>query len=250
MVLLRILQTILMAVWTLCCFLPAVIVLIVPWAGSRISHWIARIWGRGMLAVCLVGFRIEGREKLDRKRALMVVANHTSWLDPPTMLWAIPGQIRFVLKKELMQLPLIGWYCHAAGHFLIDRSDPRAGIETARKAVESARSQRLKPMVFPEGTRSVDGRLAPLRAGSFQLAITGRMAVQPIAILGSHEAWPKSARTIRRPGRITVRVGDPIETESFRGSRGRKALADAVTAALIELGVPPAEAAASADPDE
>ncbi len=94
------------------------------------------------------------------------------------------------------------------------------------------------PVLFPEGTRSPDGRLKDLRAGAFQLALSGGLPVQPVAILGSHRVWPKGLSYPRQCGEILVRVGEPIDVSEFKGSPGRKALAERVRAAFGELGVP------------
>jgi 1-acyl-sn-glycerol-3-phosphate acyltransferase len=168
----------------------------------------------------------------------MVVANHTSWLDPPALFVALPVQVRYVMKRELSRLPFLGWYVLLGGHFFLDRADPREGVEVLRRATERARRHRLVPTLFPEGTRSPDGRLAPFRTGAFQLAIAGGLDVQPVAILGAHEIFPKRARGPRRGGTVRVRVGETIPVEGLSGSAGRRVLGERVRAELLRLGVP------------
>jgi 1-acyl-sn-glycerol-3-phosphate acyltransferase len=91
--------------------------------------------------------------------------------------------------------------------------------------------------VFPEGTRSVDGTLGPLRAGTFQIALAGPLPVQPLAIFGAREAMPRRALAPLRRTTIVVRVGEPISVDGLSGGAGRKILAERVRAAFAQLGV-------------
>jgi 1-acyl-sn-glycerol-3-phosphate acyltransferase len=206
---------------------------------GRVANAVERVWGRLFVASAGGRLRVEGVERVDRRRARMFVANHASFLDPPALIAALPVPLRFVLKKELGRIPIAGWYMALSGHFMLDRSDPRAGLDVMRRAVERARRHGLCPVVFPEGTRSPDGRLGDWKPGAFQLAIDGGLDVQPVAILGSHAILPKRTLAPRRGGTIVLRVGDPIPVEGHAGSAGRKALADRARAALLSLGVPP-----------
>ena len=204
---------------------------------ARVSHALSRIWAWALLAGAGLKLRLEGPGRFDPQAVRMLVPNHASYLDPPAMMAAFPGQIRFMLKRELMRLPFIGWYTRATGHFLIDRSNPREGKRILDRAVERALRYRLNPVVFPEGTRTRDGRLAELKAGAFQLAISAGIDIQPVAILGTYERMPRGAVGPSHGGDIVIRVGEVIPVAGFKGSPGRKALAERVEAALRELGV-------------
>ncbi len=211
--------------------------LVTPGSG-RISTFIERIWGRIYVGSAGGRLRVEGAEKIDRARPTMVVANHTSFLDPPTLIAMLPAPLRFVLKRELGRIPIAGWYLALSGHFLIDREDPRASLEVFAKATDRARRHGFVPVVFAEGTRSPDGRLQELRPGAFQLALTGGFDVLPVAILGTHDILPKHAIAPRRGGVVRVRVGDRIPIEGLHGSAARKVLAERCREALVALGVP------------
>jgi len=182
--------------------------------------------------------RVEGREHVDPHEARMLVANHASFLDPPAMLAAFPTNVRIVMKKELGRLPFIGWYARLARHFLLDRESARAGKEMLAEAVERAKEHTVQFLVFPEGTRSLDGRLQPLRAGTFQIAVQAHLPVQPVAISGTYAIMPKRSFGPRRRGDVVLRIGPPIATDDLEGSPGRKVLAERVREALLALGVP------------
>ncbi len=223
--------------WTLTCFVLGMLALIATPRSGRVSHLVLRMWGRVLLFVGGVGLRVEGPGTLDGRETRMIVANHASYLDPPALGAAFPGQLRFVLKQELMRLPFIGWFAKYTGHFLLDRGNPREGKRVLDRAVARAHRYGLCPLVFPEGTRTRDGRLAPFKTGAFQLALSAGVPVQPVAVLGSYDLMPRSAPAPVRFGRIVLRVGDPIPVEGLKGSPGRKVLAQKVEEALRELGV-------------
>lgn len=204
---------------------------------ARISHRVVSYWGKFLLWGAGLRVRVEGPGTFDTQTTRMIVANHASYLDPPTMLAAHPGQIRFMLKQELMRLPFIGWYTKASGHFLINRSNPREGKRLLDKAVERAKLYHLSPLIFPEGTRTHDGKLAPFRNGAFQLALSAGIEVQPVAILGTYERMPRGKSAPCRGGDLIFRVGEPISVEGLKGNPGRKVISAQVEAALRELGV-------------
>lgn len=214
----------------------------------RVADWVLRGWGRALLWGAGVRVVVEGRERLAPGTARVLVCNHASWFDPPLLGAVSPGPVRFVLKQELIRLPFVGWHAWLTGHFLIDRDDPRAGMALLERAVASLARNPVNAVVFPEGTRSADGRLGPLRGGAVQLAMASGLDLQPLAILGSFHLWPRQAALPRRGGTITVRVGPVIPVAGARGGPGRRALTEAVRSALLGLGVPAPSAAPAPGP--
>jgi 1-acyl-sn-glycerol-3-phosphate acyltransferase len=204
---------------------------------GRASHFFARLWGKAMYACFGGGVRVEGPGTFDKSEIRLIVANHASYMDIPAIFGWFPGQARFVMKQELMRLPFIGWYAHFCGHFPLDRENPREGKRVVDLAVARARKHGLCPIVFPEGTRTADGRLAELKAGVFQLAIAAQIPIQPVAIFGTYEMMPRGCPYPRRAGTVTLKVGEPIPIEGFRGGRGRRELSERVEQAFRDLGV-------------
>lgn len=205
---------------------------------GRLSDLALRLWGRALVAGAGIRVVVEGREHLAPGTPRVLVANHASWLDPAVMAGVSPGPLRIVLKRQLLRVPFVGWHTWLTGHFLIDREDPRAGLELLHRAVERARRHRLSALVFPEGTRSADGRLADLRGGAAQLAMAAGLDLQPFAILGTHALMPRGAAFPRRAGTVIVRVGPAIPTAGLKGAPGRRALTEAIRSSLLALGVP------------
>jgi 1-acyl-sn-glycerol-3-phosphate acyltransferase len=205
---------------------------------GRASNAALRLWARALLGVAGVRLVVRGAEHLAPDEPRVLVANHASYLDIPAVAAAFPGQLRIVAKSALRRTPFIGWHLALAGHFLIDRADPREGMRVLDAASKRLRDQRLSALLFAEGTRSPDGRLAPHKVGTFFLPLAAGVPVQPTAVLGSHALMPRSASAPRRRGTIEVRFGEPIPTAGLSGGPARKTLAAAVRASLLSLGVP------------
>jgi 1-acyl-sn-glycerol-3-phosphate acyltransferase len=218
-----------------CC---SVVAWILDPVGHRLADWVLRLWGRALVAGSGIHLVYEGLEHVRDGAPRVLCANHGSWLDPAVLGAASPGPVRFVLKRELIHLPFVGWHAFATGHFLIDRADPRAGLALLEKAVAYARRRRVNPAVFPEGTRSHDGLLGDLKGGAVQVAMATGFPLQPIAILGTYERMPRGAAFPRRGGEVIVRFGPPIPVEGHVGGPGRRALTQRLRAALLDLGVP------------
>lgn len=218
-------------------FTLAALGLVLDGGRGRGAHAVARAWGRAMLFAAGARLVVEGERHLDAAEARVLVANHASYLDIPALLAAFPGQLRFLARSSLIWLPFIGWYLRLAGHFSVDRKDPRQALALVGRMAERMKRRGLSPLVFPEGTRSRDGRLAALKAGALALPVQVRAPVQPIAVLGTHDVLPKGAWVPRRSGTVTVRFGEALGPEGYEGSAGRKALADATRARLLALGV-------------
>jgi len=219
-------------------FVFATLALVFDPGRGRASHAVARLWGRAMLAISGARLVVTHGDRFQPDVPRVLVGNHASYLDICALVAAFPGQLRFLARKSLLWLPFIGWYIRLAGHFSIDRDDPRQALALAHTMADRMRRHHKSPMVFPEGTRSRDGRLAALKAGTFHLPVMLSADVQPIAILGSHAILPKGAWFPRRAGTIELRVGAPIATAGLEGSAGRKLLAERTRAALLTLGLP------------
>ena len=161
-------------------------------------------WARHVLDVFDAELRVEGRERLPPVdgRRLGIVSNHQSQLDIPALVSVMGRRIGFVAKKELGSVPLLNYWMRQIGCVFIDRAD-RAGAHRALEA--AAQSMGAHPLVvFPEGTRSKDGRLLPLKLGGFRLAMLAGARLLPVHVEGTREAGENRAKGVR--GRIPVRV--------------------------------------------
>ena len=154
-------------------------------------------------------FRVVDRVRPDAARPCLFVSNHKSNADP-FLLSLLPWDMKFLSKESIFRIPLLGWQMRAAGHIPISRGDR----ESARGAIWEMRQRLLAKtsvLLFPEGTRSEDGSLAPFREGGFRLAIELGVPIVPLAVRGTEKALPKHSLTLH-PTSATVTVLPPIET--------------------------------------
>jgi 1-acyl-sn-glycerol-3-phosphate acyltransferase len=173
---------------------------------------ITRRWVRSVIWASGCPVIVHGREHLRPDVPQVIAANHISWFDVFALAAVIEEPYYFVAKKELQKIPLFGQALVAAGHIVIDRSDRQRAIESLREAGEKVRESRGVVVIFPEGTRSRDGSLAPFKKGAFMLAAESRVPIVPTAVTGSYEIMPKGSWRIT-PRTIPVHFLDPIPAE-------------------------------------
>jgi 1-acyl-sn-glycerol-3-phosphate acyltransferase len=181
------------------------------------AHWCARTWSRLILATTGVRVELVGLDKLEPGRTYVFVSNHQSIYDIPILFWSLPYQLRIIAKQSLGSLPFLGWHLRRTGHMLVDRRRPaRAVFVWASRLTSNG----LSLIVFPEGTRSGDGRVAPFKGGSFHLALEAGLPVVPLSIVGSRHVMLKG-RLATYPGAVKLVVHDPIDTQALAGTDPR-----------------------------
>lgn len=172
------------------------------------GHRCARAWSSLILRTTGVRVHVEGLERLDPTRSYVFAANHQSIYDIPIVFSALPYQVRIVAKESLGRIPFLGWHLRRTGHLLVDRSRPGAGIV---KKMARLVGEHHSLIVFPEGTRSVDGTMGRFKGGSFVLALEGGIPVVPVSIAGSRQVMQKGRLTVR-PGHVALTIHEPIDT--------------------------------------
>ncbi len=173
-------------------------------------HSYARWWGRIGLWLAGIDLRVDGRENLLSDRPVIYMSNHQSNFDILALFAGLPGQFRWLAKEELFHIPLFGLAMRRAGYIPLDRSDRKKSIQSMKAAARRIAAG-ASVVIFPEGTRSPDGSLLPLKKGGFHLALESQVPIVPIMILGSGKILPKHSRWIRG-GTIRITVFPPVET--------------------------------------
>ncbi len=171
------------------------------------AHWCARAWSWLILATTGVDVTVKGLEKVTPGETYVFISNHQSIYDIPVIFASVPFQLRIIAKESLGRFPFLGWHLIRAGHLLVDRSNPdRSGILNRwRKLV----ADRLSLIIFPEGTRSRDGRVGQFKAGSFLLALEAGLTIVPLSVSGTVHVMKKD-RLMTCPGQVTLVVHDPL----------------------------------------
>src|SRR5206468_226060 len=179
----------------------------------------------GITGVRLAGVRVElrGRENLTPGRNYIFMSNHVSNLDPPILIPVVPGRCSVLVKKELFRLPILGIGMKMAGLVPVDRSNRESAIESVNAATEVLR-QGLHMVIFPEGTRSRDGRLLPFKKGPFHLALDSGVPIVPVTVLDTFQMMPKGSPFIQG-GEARLVFHHPIDPKKFSD---RESLTEAV----------------------
>jgi 1-acyl-sn-glycerol-3-phosphate acyltransferase len=177
------------------------------------------IWaGKQAMAIgpIILGIRIEveGRDTVNKDMPYIFMSNHLSFLDGPLLFWAIPQPIRVILKKEIFRIPVIGLGMRQVDFVPVDRKGIRGGKKSIERAVQLIKEKRFSFLIFPEGTRSRDGKLQAFRRGGFFLALESQAPIVPISILGTFELMPKGSFFVKR-GQIKVIFHAPVPVVDY-----------------------------------
>ncbi|MGH7932560.1 MAG: lysophospholipid acyltransferase family protein [Candidatus Binataceae bacterium] len=200
---------------------------------GHLTGHVCRLWARLILLTCGVHAEIEGLENLDGLENYVLVSNHQSLFDILAVIRLLPLNIRFVAKKELAKIPLIGFTMRKAHHIVIDR---RGGGQAIRRALEVVRYG-YSICVFAEGTRHSDNRVHEFNDGAAWLAIATHLPCVPMAISGTAALMPRGAKLVVPGCRIRIRLGKPIEPCGLR-SAGRAELTRQLEERVRELFTP------------
>ncbi len=168
--------------------------------------WSRMFWAKGTLALIGIRLDVEGAHLL--RTPGVYVSNHVSLIDVVVMPALVPKTCQIVAKKELKKIPFWGWAFAKGGAILIDRKNPRQAVEHIRTAVKSLKKG-WSVLVFPEGTRSLDGALKPFKKGAFHIAIETGLPVIPVGLDGVREVVPKG-KWLTRPSLVCATVGEPV----------------------------------------
>lgn len=189
----------------------------------RLSPW---LWSKCILWTFGIKVAVRGYEYVDARKSYVFVSNHASMFDIPTVVVALQGNVNIVFKKELTRVPIWGWALRYGHFIMIDRSNPRDAIASIERAVKSIREGH-SVILFPEGTRTRDGKMQPFKRGAFLLAVKAGVPVVPVTINNTFGILPKGSLKVK-PTDISVILGKPILTEGLNGKSSELELMEQV----------------------
>jgi 1-acyl-sn-glycerol-3-phosphate acyltransferase len=171
------------------------------------AHRCARAWSWLILKTTGVRVAVEGLDRITPGTTYVFVSNHQSIYDTPVIFASLPYQLRIIAKESLARFPVLGWHLKRGRHLFVDRKHPdRAGI---LKRWRTLVAEGLSLIIYAEGTRSVDGRVARFKAGSFLLAMQAGLPIVPLAVVGTRHVM-KKGRLRTEPGDVTLVIHEPI----------------------------------------
>jgi 1-acyl-sn-glycerol-3-phosphate acyltransferase len=185
--------------------------------GSVERLYAMALWGLGR-ALWIGGVQVcaEGVENIP-PGVCIFAANHTSNVDPPVLVLAIPRRVALLAKKEVFRFPIVGTALRLASIVPVDRSDREAAVASVEKAVACLRAG-VSYLIFPEGTRSPDGRLRPFKKGTFVMAIQAGVPVIPVSVVGAHLRMRKDEWAMH-PGEVIIRFGPAVDGAAYTMER-------------------------------
>lgn len=196
---------------------PAAIVGI-PYSLLRGNTKLMYSWAIGIVRLGLrvggVRKRVLGLENVPRDRAFIVVSNHVSNIDPPLLISTVPGENVFFLKDSLMKIPLLGTAMRMGKFVPVSRSHSREEAMKSVAAAADALKCGMNIIIFPEGTRSLDGKLLPFKKGGFFLAAETQAPMVPVIVRGTQAIWPKGSNALV-PGEATIEFLSPMMPDDF-----------------------------------
>lgn len=203
---------VLFTVLFLLCVLAIVVAGLGDPGGDRANRCL-RYWARANLALTGLRVQVEGLDRLDRRATYVFMPNHASFLDILLTLAYIPYNFRMIIKEEIFTVPLVGWVLRRSGQIPLNRSSPRKGLRSLRRASRLIHKG-VSVVVFPEGTRTANGDIGDFKAALFVLPIRSGAAVVPVLIEGTFAAL-KRGSVFLRPVPLKLTFYAPVAADSF-----------------------------------
>lgn len=206
-------------IYQICIMIPILLVVTILTAtitiiGSAIGfgrwwgYYPARIWARLFCWLTFVKITVNGRENINRNTSYVFVANHQGAYDIFAIYGFLNHNFRWMMKKSLERIPLVGYSCRISGQIYVDNSSASA-TKTTMETAEKQLSNGMSVVVFPEGSRTPDGKIHRFKRGAYILATEFNLPVVPITIDGAYDVMPRRAR-LPRPGHIKLTIHEPI----------------------------------------
>lgn len=176
--------------------------------GRSLGYYIPKWWARIFCLLTLVKVEVRGRDKISKGQSYVFVANHQGAYDIFSIYGYLGHNFRWMMKKSLERIPFVGYSCKVSGHIFVDNSSPTA-IRNTMETAEKRLAGGMSVVVFPEGARTLDGKMHRFKRGAYVLATEFNLPVVPITIDGAYKVMPRTAK-LPRPGRIILTIHNPI----------------------------------------
>jgi 1-acyl-sn-glycerol-3-phosphate acyltransferase len=196
--------TVFTAVFTVCT---------VHWRNAEFVHKVQQFWSRSFFWLMLLPVSVDGEEHIVSGQSYVFVANHQSMFDVWLVYGWLPVIFKWLMKAELRKVPFVGTGCKAAGHIFVDRRNAKAAMESI-KEVERQLTGGVCTVIFPEGTRSLNGEVGRFKRGAFQIAWDLGLPVIPLSLDGCFEVLPKGKPFVHRNA-VHMHIGEPIDLKQF-----------------------------------
>lgn len=219
--------------WTILFGIAVILFSLFDYKKGRILGSIVKCWAKTIFKTMNINVRVIGLDKLDRNADYIFAPNHASSLDIPLILGFLPFWIVPISKIELKWIPFLGWAMQAAGHVFVDRRDHEKAMLSITKIKNSLIKNPRSILIFPEGSRTNDGKVNQFKTGGLSIGISTKISIVPIAIEGTFESLSKHSKKFVNK-LLTIKVGLPIDTRKY-SLDDRKCLANFVNVEVKKL---------------
>jgi 1-acyl-sn-glycerol-3-phosphate acyltransferase len=196
---------------------------------GRRQHWVARHWAAAMLRIAGCSMTVVGAQNLPltptrrharrdnptkfKSKPAIYACNHLSYMDTPAVFASLGFQFRILAKASLFKIPFLGWYLRRSGQVPVDSADTHASLRSLNAGVRTLRSG-LPLVIFPEGKRSLDGRLQEFLSGMAYMAVRAGVPIVPMALIGTYGCLPMHVYHMT-PKPFLLAIGPPIATKEY-----------------------------------
>jgi len=219
-------------IWTIILAGSGLILSIFEWKGKVLGQ-VAHIWSKIILAAAGIKYSVIGQGNLDPKQNYIFAGNHESAFDIPLVFAGVKHHLVSISKIELKWIPIFGWAMQAAKHIFVDRKNRTKAIRSLEKAAISLKKNPRSVMLFPEGTRSKDGKIHKFKKGGLLLAIEAQIPIVPMGLCGTGDVALKGEWKLKSKS-LELRFGEPIGTQGMTYN-DRNELAEKVFQAVVKL---------------
>ena len=181
--------------------------------GKILGHC-ARLWGKFILFFTGVRYSVKGLDNLNPKGPYIFACNHASGYDVPLAFAGLPYWLISIAKIELKSVFILGWVMETAGHIFVDRKRSENAIASLEKSKKSLINNPRSILLFPEGTRTMDGELGFFKRGGLMLSMDTGIPIVPIGLVGTFEMLKKGTWSFKNQP-LEIRIGNPIHPKTF-----------------------------------
>lgn len=211
-------RIVLMVLWSILCISTSLVVLLVTFSRKMPLVMARTIWSPGILFLASAKTKVTGLENIEPGKTYIIFANHSSYLDIPTLFRVMPLNLHFIAKKELKKVPFLGWYMMATGMIFINRGNNKEASQSLKDAATLIREGKTV-LIFPEGTVSDDGKIKRFKKGGFNIALEAGVEILPVSLKGANEVWPSDSNFSFKKGTVNINVGKSISLENYTYSQ-------------------------------
>ena len=177
--------------------------------GNKFAHFSAMMWGKITVYISFVRVKLLNRHTINKNQSYIIVANHQSNFDILALYGWLPVDFRWVMKKEIRRVPIMGIFCEKAGHVFVNRKNSEEAVKSLKDAASKI-CNGTSILFFPEGTRNEGEYLMPFKKGAFKMALDLKLPILPVTIRGSKDIMAPNQIQVF-PGKIEIVIHEPIE---------------------------------------